>query len=223
MKKINYRTKEWQSWKLAKPNVSKNLRSILIGIIISDATVIKHGKYASIKIDQGKSQKLFVEHLLDCLKDYCFEPKINIRYKKELPYSYYFKTFTHPTFLEFYNLFYKEGKKVIPKDFVTNYIDPISLAYWIMGDGSYSKRDGIMYLHTQGFSYEEVLNMSLELNTKFNLHSTLHKEFLKTSQTTSYKIYIPKKDIDTIKNLVSDHMLSIFNYKLGTPLKGGSK
>ena len=35
-----------------KPNIKGDLRSILIGMILSDATVLKNGKYAYIKIDK---------------------------------------------------------------------------------------------------------------------------------------------------------------------------
>ncbi len=112
-----------------------------------------------------------------------------------------------------YNLFYKNGKKIIPEGFVLNYIDSVSLAYWIMGDGSYSNRDEILYLHTEGFSHKENINISKELNIKFNLHSTVHKETKKNNKIL-YKIYIPNRDINTIKSLVSDMLIPIFKYKL---------
>lgn len=208
----NYRKKKWQVWKMNKPNIKGDLRSILIGMIISDATVLKNGKYAYIKIEQGVKQEEFVKHLLYCLKDYCFEQTYNIRYDKGKIKSFYFKTFTHPTFLTFYNLFYKDSKKVIPKAFILNNVDSISLAYWIMGDGSFNQRDQVLYLHTEGFSYNEILNISEELNLKFNLNSKVYKDIRKGK--IFYKIYIPKRDMKIIKDLVEDKIIPMFKYKL---------
>ena len=126
--------------------------------------------------------------------------------------SFYFKTFTHPTFLTFYNLFYKDSKKVIPKAFILNNVDSISLAYWIMGDGSFNQRDQVLYLHTEGFSYNEILNISEELNLKFNLNSKVYKDIRKGK--IFYKIYIPKRDMKIIKDLVEDKIIPMFKYKL---------
>lgn len=110
--------------------ITGDLKQVLIGMIISDGTVLLSGKYALVKIEQGKNQEHFVKHLFDLLKDYTFKSEYSKRYdKKGNIKSFYFKTYTHPEFLSLYNLFYKEGKKVIPKGFILKYIDTISLAY----------------------------------------------------------------------------------------------
>lgn len=45
----NYRTKFWQEWKMNQPNLNEYLKSVAIGMAISDATIQLHGKYAYIK------------------------------------------------------------------------------------------------------------------------------------------------------------------------------
>lgn len=139
---MNYKSKYWQTIKLEKPNLNNYLKSVAIGMIISDGYVKKHGKYAYIKFEQGVNQEQFISHLFEIFKEYTFATNYSIRYlnKTNKIKSYYFKTFTHPTFLELYNLFYIDNNtKNINKNFILNNINEISLSYWIMGDGSLNR------------------------------------------------------------------------------------
>lgn len=155
MKYTNYNTKYWQNYKLSLSNLNQYLRSVAIGMILSDATILKTGKYALIKFEQSVTQYFFVHQLFYLFKNYTFSHHINVRWDKNKNKikSFYFKTFTHPTFLDLYNLFYKDGKKIITKELLDN-LDYVALAYWIMGDGSFKKRDNIIVLHTEGFTKE---------------------------------------------------------------------
>ena len=60
-------------------------------------------------------------------------------------------------------------KKVIIKGLVFNHINNVSLAYWVMGDGSLDGQT--LQLNTQGFTKEENVIISEELNAKFDLNS----------------------------------------------------
>ena len=46
-----------------------------------------------------------------------------------------FNTYSLPCFNEFYNLFYSEGKKVVPVN-ILELLSPLSVAYWLCDDGS---------------------------------------------------------------------------------------
>ncbi len=46
-----------------------------------------------------------------------------------------FATRVYPCFTEWYNMFYQEGKKVLPLD-LYNMLTYEALAHWIMGDGT---------------------------------------------------------------------------------------
>lgn len=55
----NILSKKWQNWKLNQPNLTDYQISVLIGMILSDASIIKTGKYAYVKFEQGHAQKEF--------------------------------------------------------------------------------------------------------------------------------------------------------------------
>lgn len=212
--KTNFKTKYWQEIKLSRPNLEGFLKSVAIGMIMSDGYIRKHGKYAYIKFEQGVKQKEFLDHLFDLFSNYTFAENYSTRYipnSKDIK-SYYFKTFTHPTFVDLHDIFYKNLNKTISCNFITDYIDEISLAYWIMGDGSLNKRDKILTLHTECFNEESNNIISKELNEKFNLNSRVGLS--RRNNKIYYMIYIPKKDLSTIQNLTDKYIIDSMKYKI---------
>lgn len=205
---------EWQNWKFNQPNLTDYQISVLIGMILSDASIIKTGKHAYVKFEQGQAQKEFIETLFNIFKTHCFQEEISVRLKNNKIHSYGFKTFSHPTLDSIYDLFYKGTKvKTIFPNFILNHVNEIVLAYWIMGDGSLHKRDKIYTLHTGGFSYNECILISTELNNLFNLNSSV-KIAKKNVNRVSYMIVFKAIDSQTIKTLIEPHVIDLFKYKI---------
>jgi hypothetical protein len=73
-------------------------------------------------------------------------------------------------------------------------LTPVVLAYWIMGDGSWSG-SGVK-LHTNSNTKKEVLLLIESLNTKFNFHCTINTA---NNEKSQYIIYIPSKDMPHLK------------------------
>lgn len=68
--------------------------------------------------------------------------------------------------------------KGIQKNLINDYLTEKGLAYWFMDDGGkldYNKntKNKGLVLNTHSFSEEEVSMMSLELNNKFNLRTSV--------------------------------------------------
>jgi hypothetical protein len=76
---MNYKSKHWQEWKLNQPELQGYLKSVAIGIVISDATIQLHGKYAYIKFEQSKLQYFFIHQLFYLFKAYTFSHHIGVR------------------------------------------------------------------------------------------------------------------------------------------------
>ena len=77
-----------------------------------------------------------------------------------------FNTCSLPCFNYLYNLFYLDGKKVIPSN-IGELLTPLSLAYWICDDGGFCQRDRVVVLNTQEFSLKEVELLVKVLGDKF--------------------------------------------------------
>jgi hypothetical protein len=131
--------------------------------------------------------------------------------RKGLIKSLWFKTFSHYSFDEIWNLFYIESKnkntKKIQKILILNHLSDKGLAYWIMADGSLQKNGKTMILHTQSYSENENFNLSKELNEKFGF-----KTVVKQHKNIYWIIQFSKED--ALNFLIKPHILPSMAYKL---------
>ena len=107
-----------------------------------------------------------------------------------------------------YKLFYNHNKqKRVPKN-IANLLTPLSLAVWLYDAGYY--KSGVRF-HARSFAFtkEEVLLLSLALETKFNIKSTLHK------YQGNYQLYIKLESMPLLKKLLEPYILPNMRYKLG--------
>jgi len=204
----------WKNIRMNLPILPGFLREIAIAMVLSDAGLAWTSNEVHMKIEQGYKKKNFVFKLFDLFKDYCFSvgpqeyvPKKGVR--AGLVKSYWFKTFSHPSFTEIWNLFYIDGVKTIQPGIVVDNLSGLGLAYWIMSDGSLQKDHKTMIIHSQSFTQVENELLSKELNAKFGLDSCVipHKD-------TYWVIQIPAKDAAVLYQHIAPHMLPYFNYKL---------
>lgn len=199
-------SKYWQEKKNKIPNMNNKLKEIALGMIISDACMYKKSKNAIIKFELGYKQKEFIDYLFDNFKTYCWMDYPKIRYKDNKIKSYWFKTFSHPTFNELWILFYKNNKKRYKKGLIKNNFSWLSLSYWIMSDGSNNK--GCLNLHTQNYTKVENRNICKELNEKFYINALISKS------NNKYYIRINKKDSYFITENIKPFILDSMKYKI---------
>lgn len=99
--------------------IHNNLRSILIGIIISDANISRPNKSdARIVFKQTIKHLEYLYSVFFKLSHYCCKGPYNTKsliHKKE-HIGLAFTTRTLPCFTELYNIFYVDGKKIVPAD-----------------------------------------------------------------------------------------------------------
>jgi hypothetical protein len=107
---------------------------MLIGMVLSDATMYRVSREAHLKFEQGANQKEFLFHLFDMLKEYCFmlkpSPRHYVSDKSQVEVkSYWFKTFSFSSSSVIWDLFYENKSKIIKKGVVLSYLTDIGLAY----------------------------------------------------------------------------------------------
>ena len=107
---------------------------------------------------------------------------------------------------EFYFTFYEGRVKIVPLDL--SLLTPLALAHWVMQDGSRGTSKGL-YLCTDSFTHDDVKRLSLYLNNRYNITSSIH------NSGKYYRIYILVKSVETVKILILPFMHKTMNYKLG--------
>jgi hypothetical protein len=210
--KQNYLTRS----ELLQLPLSSELRNILVGLILGDLHIFKHPKGVNVNLyfEQGVVHEDYLLHLYDLFEIYCSSvPKTNSRFDKRTGKEYSrirFQTRSLPCFGEFYNLFYYEGKKIIPRS-LGDLLTPSGLAYFAMDDGTLTK-DGSFYFCTDNFLVEDTKYFSSLLNTKFNLNTTLHRH----GREGQYRISVPKSKFNELVALIGPHIHSSMQYKINS-------
>ena len=185
-------------------SLTKLERSIIIGSILGDGYMrIMPGRSdAFLEINHSVKAKDYVDYKFNKLKRIC-ESAPKERATNEDRHAYRFFTKQHKDLTTLYGLFYKNKRKIIPKNLE---LDPMSIAIWYMDDGSKS-RDSDVYLNTQQFS---LLDQKKLLNClrKFGINARLNKD------KKYYRIRILKESIQNFMDIVAPYMAPSMKYKL---------
>lgn len=112
-----------------------------------------------------------------------------------------------PCFTELHNIWYSNGKKIVPLN-IENMLTPLSLAHWIMGDGS--KQNEGLHLSVYAFSNSDINLLLTALKKNFNIDSTIH------NTDKGPRIYINKNDMNIIRPLIEDYIVPSMKYKIGS-------
>ena len=184
-----------------------HLHSVILGVLLSDGWLYKNktGK-TLLALKQTNFEYLWLVY--GKLFHYCRSlPKpVKTNINGKIFSSVVFATRVYPCFNEWYNMFYREGTKVVPLD-LYNMLTYEALAHWIMGDGTKSNKG--LTLQTQSFTIKECVFIISILIHKFDLKCSLH---LQRNQPT---IYISSKSIKKLIPFILPYFCDSMVYKLG--------
>lgn len=193
-------------------NENDYIKEILFGSVLGDGKleIPFRGKNARFGFTQAKYQKdyfLFLFYLLSPIstgkyREYSYIDKRT----KKIYESLNFWSKTSSIFTELYNLFYFNKLKKVPDDL--SLLTPLALAHWFMQDGSKGTSGGL-YISTESFTLADIQRLTVYLKDTYNLSCSIHKNQGK------YRIYILVKSVETMKNLILQHMHKSMFYKLG--------
>ena len=96
---------------------------------------------------------------------------------------------------------------------MSEYLDPLALAIWIMDDGCRA-RSGLK-LSTHSFSYSDCLLLVKVLYDNFNIKASVQSEGAVNSVNPQYVIYIWKESMPLLCEIVEPYVHSSMKYKLG--------
>ena len=183
--------------------------NIIIGTLLGDGFLERNGKYVRLVIDHGIKQKFYLEWKRHKLKYLAGKVIKKLRFDSRTGKFYghcIFRSHSLPNLEDYYVLFYKGRKKIIPQN-LPKIINPQILAVWIMDDG-YRRNDcNAMRLNTQGYSVIEQAIIQKALKT-LGLESRIHK------QRKKFVIYIPSDSMNRLRQLVSKLIIPTMKYKI---------
>lgn len=188
--------------------------SIIIGSLLGDGYLEKHGNGYRLCFQQEYSNKEYINYLHNYLsiRGYTHPKPLDIKSrignKGKIRYLCRFKTWTYSNLKIYHIHFYNNLIKIIPNyNFIYNHLTPLALAIWIMDDGCRSGQG--LKLSTNSFNYEDNLKLYNILKDKYNLNISIHK----TGHINQYNLYIHKKSIPLLYQLVQNYIHPSMKYK----------
>ena len=183
--------------------INSRQEDIIIGSLLGDAYITRRGQ---IQFEQSGKQKeyLYWKHQELGSISYKNISKVE-RFDKRFSKRYIsYRFWTRQYFLSWREKFYKDDKKIVPKDIR---LTPLSLAIWYMDDGCLS--DNHCIIATDGFSKEDII---------FLQDAFLKRFLIKSSVKNGSKIAIKRESFNTFFSLVNPYILSSMRHKIFDPV-----
>ena len=161
--------------------------NLIIGGILGDCGVHKNGANSRIAFDHSISQLEYITwkhsmlspHITKLVKYSVFDKRTQKTYNKVR-----FKTKTTSFFNSFQDIFYLGNRKIIPNNIKDYLNSDLALAVWYLDDGALRTDCKGLRLHTNNFSYKEVLILKNVLLENFQVESKPHK------QANGFNLYV---------------------------------
>ena len=208
--RITYSTKIRE---MKKISLSEYQKAVLIGTIFGDACL--NGNWSKtnyrLQVRQSKDQEAYVEWKYNVFKNLILTPP---QYYKTTN-SVWFRTISHPDITKMYNMFYQNGRKVVPIEMLHTLLEnPLSVAVWFMDDGNLIRKKGIVrgyHLNTQSFSEEENMLLSKGFASIHGISCSVERNH------QYYRLAIYKKSSrEHFVEMIKDHILPPMRYKIGS-------
>lgn len=192
-------------------NLSQRQQNIIVGCLLGDGRLESRSvnNTARLRVHHGESQKDYVMWKYRMLQEItsCKPRKIIWEDKKRNKkcISWYFHTLTLDELRDLYLRFYKNNKKIVPKEIV-ELLTPETIAVWTMDDGCNDRN--ILIYNSHGFTYLEQKRLIKALQSKYGIKATLNKD------RNDYRIRIRKESIPRLITLIDPYIISSMRYKI---------
>lgn len=160
--------------------------SMLCGKLLGDGSIVKQeGRKPRFQFMHSFKDKEWCYYCYSRLKDYL--PLTGPHYKRieddrvQAGYteSYYVQSRTHDHITSLRSIWYKNGKKVLPFEFLMQYLTPLALAWWYQDDGHLKKDSTIprkVILSTDSFTPAENNQLCQLMKDKYSLLFSIDKQ-----------------------------------------------
>lgn len=192
-------------------SLSQIQKSLIYGTMMGDGCIYGNAgekqKNYRLQIIQTAKQKELVWWKFQLLRNFVLKEPQYLNANN----SWRFRTISHPEITEIYHRFYRNGKKIVPKNIKEIIRDRLALAVWYMDDGckdtSYGQEKGLI-INTQNFSVDEQQKLIELLEKIHGIKARINKD------RKWYRLHIGVRFQYKFSQLVKDYIIDILKYKL---------
>lgn len=181
-------------------SLSEIQQQLILGCVLGDGYLRKKTN-AHLQITHSIKQKEYVDWKYSLLKNIVITPPKAYQGNAGR-IGYRFFTRSIPELTVFYDLFYINGKKIIPDNLK---LSPLSLAVWYMDDGSKSRKSS--YFNCQQFDSRSQSNL-MKCLANFGIESRLNKD------KKYFRIRTLYSSTPTLSETIIPHMIKSMRYKI---------
>jgi len=195
--------------------LSSDSHQALIGILLGDGHIQKRSSTGNSRFmfaQTAVGNEYYYYSVFKLFEPYCtanMESYLNTWVDKRNGKTYQslsFATMALPCFNVFRESFYPNGKKIVPTN-IDKLLTDISLAYWIMDDGS--KQGKGLSIWVCAFSKEDIQRLTNTLFNKFGLKCSVHG-----IDSRQPRIYVWAESIGQLRTIVKPYMHHTMYYKV---------
>lgn len=189
-------------------HINKECQQVVIGIILGDGYLYPRG---ILQVEHAKKDHEYVlwkhQIMSSIVSGSVSDVKRLDKINNKTNYSCRF--YTKPVFSEYRNLFFPNGKKIVPNNIDQLLNTPLALATLFMDDGGKGGNSPkTMIFNFSGFDQSGQERLRSCLLSNFNLTTTFHK-------TGKYKqLYIPTSENQKFLDIVSPFVIPSMWYRL---------
>ena len=151
-----------------KNNLTSLQRQVVLGSLLGDDYLMPTTAGCCFRVNHGLQQREYVDWKYNFLVDFVRTPP------RRSGKCYYFRTITHSDFTIYRNSFYVNSCKIIPIELLYEDFTKLSLAIWIMDDGSADGNQ--LRINTQSFTFSENDLLIEFLRAKFGIEAKLNQD-----------------------------------------------
>lgn len=194
--------------KTSKIELTEVEKDLIIGSIIGDGCIFKDKAAVNYRMNLShslKQREYFLKKYYLVKRLITSNPRIRSWVDKRTNKRYSeikYQTMTNELFTELYNVWYKDGKKIIPRNKIKD-INSTVLAIKYFDDGWYHRNS--CYISMDHYDAESIENLRAAIKINFNIETNLHKK----------SIYIPSREFKRFVDIVKPFATSDVLYKLG--------
>ena len=186
-------------------------KAIIVGTILGDACLHENWSKTNsrLQIRHSIAQKEYVLWKYEALKSLVLTAPQHYGRTN----SVWFRTISHPDLTKLQQIFYRDGKKIIPKNIKQFLKSPLTMAVWFMDDGNARRDKGRLCsynINTQSFTATENSILQKELKKIWNIETNLH------SNHGYQRLYIKSQSVKRFTEIIKPHVLPSLSYKISS-------
>ncbi len=199
---------------IRKIDLTDKQRELVYGTMLGDGYIspLDTKRNSCLVMSQSEKQAEYLNWKAGVMRPFVVSPFPTVSKQRgwDDGLLYSFRTVRHPIFTKFRKVFYPDGKKEVSRDWL-NLLSPLSIAVWIMDDGSYHYTRGYITLCTNSFSYDEHLVMQTYFQEIWNIKSAIHK----VKRGRQFTLVFNRPNSQRLIDLVGEFIIPSMHYKIG--------